>query len=58
MIATRKRRRRETMPTPEQIREATAKIRSGWTPEIRKARRQMAIVNQQRLSFLSQRSAA
>lgn len=58
MIATRKRRRRQTTPTPEQIREMTAQIRSTWTPEVRAARRRMAIVNQQRLFFLSKRSAA
>ncbi len=49
---------RRTVPSREEIRRAAAKIRQGWTPEMRAARRRVAQFSQQALLFNCSRDAA
>lgn len=49
---------REYVPTPEEISRKAAKIRAGWTPEVRANRRRMARTYQQMLLSRSDRFAA
>ena len=58
MSTATKTRNREYIPTPEEISRMTAKIRKGWTPQIRMARRRQARVYQNMLLSNSDRFAA
>lgn len=49
---------RRTVPSREEIRRAAAKIRQGWTPEMRATRRRIAQFSQQALLFNCSREAA
>lgn len=57
-MKTMKTARREYMPSPEEIRNMTAKIRQSWSPEVRAARRRMARNYQLLLLSCNDRSAA
>jgi hypothetical protein len=58
MSTTMKMPKEEYVPSPEEISRMTAKIRKGWTPQVRATRRRMARVYQQLLLSGNNRSAA